>query len=57
MKTTSTAADRAYRCSRRVLPIKVRVRQADGSIAVQIVDASVKARSPRRACKATRNDY
>lgn len=38
----STKADRATRAARRILPVKVRVRQPDGSVVVQIVDADVR---------------
>lgn len=45
----STKAERAARASRVVLPIRVRVRQHDGSTVVQRVDASVKVRRPKPA--------
>ena len=43
----STKADRAYRSKMCILPIKVRVRQADGSSIVQIVDVDVRQRAKR----------
>lgn len=48
----SNKNERAFRASRRILPVKVRVRQADGSVVVQVVDADVredKRRSRRKA--------
>jgi hypothetical protein len=38
----STKASRAWRSARHILPIKIRVRQPDGSVQVQIVDADVR---------------
>ena len=43
----STRADRATRASHKVLPIKVKVRQADGSKTVQVVDADVRVRTSK----------
>jgi hypothetical protein len=40
----STKADRRARAVRHILPIKVRVRQTDGSVQVQRVDADVRTR-------------
>jgi hypothetical protein len=44
-RSYSTKADRAYRSARRILPVKVLVRQLDGSITEQRIDASVKSRN------------
>jgi len=38
----STKTDRAYRAQNRTLPIKVKVRQTDGTHITQIVDANVR---------------
>jgi hypothetical protein len=38
----STKAERAARATRHILPIKVRVRQTDGSVDMQTVDADVR---------------
>ncbi len=43
----STRAIRAARCARRILPVKVRVRQPDGRVVVQVVDADVRVRTPK----------
>lgn len=42
----STKADRRHRAERRILPVKVQVRQPDGSKRAQIVDADVRERKP-----------
>lgn len=42
----STKADRRHRAERRILPVKVQVRQTDGSKRTQIVDADVRVRKP-----------
>lgn len=47
----STKADRAHRAERKILPIKIPVRQLDGAITVQTVDADVRIRKPRRAIR------
>lgn len=51
----STAKDRAHRCLHRILPIKVRVRQKDGSFIIQVVDSDARIRKPSRPCKAARS--
>lgn len=38
----STKREREYRAANRILPIKIEVRQQDGSKQVQIVDADVR---------------
>jgi hypothetical protein len=38
----STKAERAARVKRHILPIKILVRQLDGSVRVQVVDADVR---------------
>lgn len=45
----SSRADRAFRATRHILPIKVRVRQPNGQVIVQTVDADV--REDKRARK------
>jgi len=44
----STAAERAFRCSRHIMPIKISVKQSDGSRLTQHVDADTRRRSPVR---------
>lgn len=48
-KMESTRADRAFRASRRIMPIKLPVRQADGTITYQFVVADV--REDKRASR------
>jgi len=38
----STKTDRQFRAGRKILPIKLPVRQSDGSVIVQVVDADVR---------------
>jgi hypothetical protein len=45
----STRAERAFRATRHIIPIKVKVRQSDGRVVVQTVDADV--REDKRARK------
>lgn len=40
----STKAERRTRSKHRILPIKVPVRQSDGSVIIQVVDADVRVR-------------
>lgn len=44
----STRTDRAFRASRRILPIVVFVRQRDGRLDRQVVDTCVRVRTARR---------
>jgi hypothetical protein len=49
----STRAERAFRANRHILPIKVGVRQRDGRVTKQVVDADVRKdkRSSRKSGK------
>ena len=42
----STAEERRFRVERRIMPIKVTIKQADGSASVQHVDADVRRGKP-----------
>jgi hypothetical protein len=44
----STKAEREWRTKHKIIPIKVRVRQADGSVRTQVVDADVREDKRRR---------
>ena len=50
----STKAERAARCKHHVMPIKIRVRQSDGSTIIQVVSADVRVDKPRRAVRLAR---
>lgn len=49
MKMESTKADRAFRANRHIIPIKLPVKQADGTITYQFVVADV--REDKRASR------
>lgn len=53
----STKADRAARCKHHVLPIKIPVRQSDGSTVAQVVSADVRVRKPRRTGRLARRAW
>lgn len=44
----STKAERRQRAKRRIMPIKLKVRQKDGSIVKQTVDADMRVFKPKR---------
>lgn len=47
----STKSDRAWRANRHIIPIKIDVRQKDGSYITQILDADVRVRKAPRAVR------
>ena len=50
----STKADRAFRVARKIQPVKVKVRQPNGSTIIQHVDADI--REDKRLARIERNE-